>query len=344
MAVSIKDVAKHAGVSAMTVSRVVNGKKKVGKATREKVARTIRALNYRPNKIAQSLVLKRSEVLSLVIPDTANPFFAEMARGVQDYARTRGYSVILCDTGGHADLEKELVEISLRRMSDGLILVAPRMSDESISEISKFVPLVVVDRAIPGKRVLQVYIDNKDGARQATNHLIDLGHQRIGFVEGPANVLNSLRRKEGFLAALKERGTRMQSSLMKAGDFHVDSGYEAMKKFLQNRHLPTAIFASNDLMAFGLIVRAREGNVRVPDDLSIVGFDDIYFSSFSNPPLTTVRVPKFEMGVHAVKLLLSRLSENQPIPDRENLRDTLVIRESTARAPLQNHGLTGTRG
>ena len=325
----------------MTVSRVVNGKKKVGRATREKVALTIKALNYRPNKIAQSLVLKRTEILSLIVPDTGNPFFSEMARGVQDYARTRGYGVILCDTGGHADRERDFVEVSLRRMSDGLILVAPRISDEAISEIGKLVPLVVVDRAIPGKGALQVYVDNKDGACQATNHLLSLGHQRIGFVEGPKDVLNSLRRKDGFLAALKGRGTRMDGGLMKAGDFHFDSGYEAMNKFLRNKGLPTAIFASNDLMAFGLIVRARERGIRVPEDLSIVGFDDVYFSSFSSPPLTTVRVPKFEMGVHAVRLLLSRLGENQQAPDPESLRDSLVIRESTARARLQKHGRAG---
>jgi len=188
--------------------------------------------------------------------------------------------------------------------------------------------LVIVDRSLPNDDILQVYVDNLEGAMEAVEHLIKLGHKRIGFISGPRDVLNSLRREEGYCEALKKHHIPVDQNLIITGDFHYQSGYESFDSFMKIEPMPTAIFASNDLMAFGLIQRARERGFHIPNDFSMVGFDDILLSTLINPPLTTIRHPMLEMGTKAVVLLLDQFDKKEEKLVANGLKNTLVVRKS----------------
>jgi LacI family repressor for deo operon, udp, cdd, tsx, nupC, and nupG len=329
MGVTIKEVAKEAGVSLMTVSRVVNNKGNIAKSTRENVLQAIKKLNYKPNRLARSLVVQKSDFISVIVPDITNPFFAELVKGAENLTRKRGCNIILGDTEGEREHEKEYIEAAIGRMADGIILVAPRIDDALIYEVNELIPLVIVDRYVPNEDILQIYIDNLEGAFLAVEHLIELGHRRIGFLSGPKDVLNSLRREEGYRKALERHDIPYDPALTLKGDFYFQSGYTAFDSFYQLNPPPTAIFASNDLMAFGLIQRANEQGVRIPDNLSIIGFDDIALSALINPPLTTIRHPMVEMGIRAVKLLFDQLGQREEKQIESTLQNTLIIRQST---------------
>lgn len=326
---TIRDVAKKANVSLMTVSRVVNKKGNTSKATTIKVLKAIKELNYRPNITARSLAAKKSNFITIIVPDISNPFFSEMVKGAEDFARENGYNIFLGDTEGKVKLEKEYIDAAINRMTDGIILVAPRLEDNLICKINDNTPLVIVDRFINRNDILQVYIDNLKGVMSAVEYLINLNHEHIAFLSGPKDVLDSLQREKGYIMALKKHNIPINPKLMLTGDFKFESGRYAFEKFFSNYPKPTAIFASNDIMAFGLIQRAHEMNVKVPEDVSIVGFDDISLSSLVNPPLTTVRHPMLEMGIKAVELLINKLDDRLDVKINFNLENTLIVRKST---------------
>lgn len=329
MRVTIRDVAKKANVSLMTVSRVFNKKGNISRATEAKVLKAIKELDYRPSITARSLAGKKSDFIAIIVPDISNPFFSEMVKGAEDFARESGYNIFLGDTEGEVKLEKEYIDAAINRMADGIILVAPRLEDSLICKINDSTPLVLVDRSINKNDVLQVYIDNLKGAMSAVEYLISLNHKHIAFLSGPRDVLDSLRREKGYIMALKKHNIPINPKLMLTGDFKFECGRYAFEKFYSNYPKPTAIFASNDIMAFGLIRRAREMNLKVPKDVSIVGFDDISLSSLVNPPLTTVRHPILKMGIKAVELLINKLGNQLDNKTNFNLENTLIIREST---------------
>ena len=326
---TIRDVAKKSNVSLMTVSRVVNKKGNISKATAAKVSKAIRELNYRPNITARSLAAKKSDFIAIIVPDISNPFFSEMIKGAEDFARENGYNIFLGDTEGRVELEKEYIDAAINRMADGIILVAPRLENSLICEINDNIPLVIVDRSINKNNIPQVYIDNLKGAISAVEHLINLNHKHIAFLSGPKDVQDSLQREKGYIMALKKHNIPVNPKLMLTGDFSFEGGRDAFEKFFSNYHKPTAIFASNDIMAFGLIQRAHEMNVKVPKDVSIVGFDDISLSSLISPPLTTVRHPMLKMGIKAVELLINKLNNKLDTKISFNLENTLIVRKST---------------
>ena len=326
---TIRDVAKKSNVSLMTVSRVVNKKGNISKATAAKVLKAIRELNYRPNITARSLAAKKSDFIAIIVPDISNPFFSEMMKGAEDFARENGYNIFLGDTEGKVELEKEYIDAAINRMADGIVLVAPRLENNLICEINDNIPLVIVDRSINKNDIPQVYIDNLKGATSAVEHLINLNHKRIAFLSGPRGVQDSLQRENGYVMALEKYNIPVNPKLMLTGDFSFKGGRDAFEKFFSNYPKPTAIFASNDIMAFGLIQRAHEMNVKVPKDVSIVGFDDISLSSLVNPPLTTVRHPMLKMGSKAVELLINKLNNKVDTKINFSLENTLIVRKST---------------
>ena len=328
----MRDVADRAGVSVTTVSHVINDTRPVSDDLRQRVVSAMAHLGYQPNALARSLRRKQSHTLGIILPDSANPFFAEVARGIEDAAFAQDYSVILCNSDG--DLSKELLYINVlaEKQVDGILLVAvsSAAAEQTLSLQTNRLLLMVVDREIPGAAVDAVLVDNAYGGRLAAGHLVGLGHRRIGCIAGPSDLTPSAERVVGYRQTLQEAGLPPDESLIIKGDFQYESGYRAAHRFLTQPNRPTAIFACNDLMAVGAVSAALELGLNVPADLSVVGFDDVRLASFTNPPLTTIAQPKYEMGVMAATMLLERL-DNRSLPPRRQLLETrLIARQSTA--------------
>lgn len=328
---TMRDVAERAGVSVTTVSHVVNETRPVSDELRERVLAAMDELGYQPNRLARSLRRRETHTIGMIVPDSANPFFAEVARGIEDTSFEQGYNVILCNSDG--DLAKELLytNVLAEKQVDGILFVAAGESSEHIRALQvRRMPLVVVDRDIPGVTVDSVLTDNGYGGWLATRHLIDLGHRRIGCITGPSDVTPSAERVTGYWRALSQSGISVDGGLVVRGDFQYAGGYQAVHQLLSMDDPPTAIFACNDLMAIGAISAALKLGRKVPTNLSVVGFDDVRLASFANPPLTTIAQPKYEMGVMAATMLLERMHDRDMPPRRQMLATSLLIRQSTA--------------
>ncbi len=331
MNITLKDVAETAGVSIMTVSRVINQKDDIAKKTKEKVIKAINKLNYRPNKLARYLAIRKSDFITMIVPDISNPFFSEMIKSAENVARKNGYNIILGDAQGDAEIEKEYIHKAIEIRSDGILLASPRLEEKVINEINNIIPIVIIDRHISNDKVLQVYIDNFEGAFTAVEHLINLGHRRIGFLNGPKEVQDCLRREAGYRASLEKYKIPYDPELIIISDFEFKSGYNAFDTFMNMNPRPTAIFTANDIMAFGLIQRAHEKSIKIPENLSVVGFDDISMSEYINPPLTTVRHPRRGMGYEAVTLLIKKMVNENEILNSNKLKNVLILRKSTTK-------------
>lgn len=327
---TIREVAEHANVSITTVSHVINKTRFVSDELRERVISAMIDLDYQPNMLARSLRRGKTHTIGMIIPNGVNPFFAEVARGIEDTGFGQKYSVIICNSDG--DLDKELLytNVLTEKQVDGIIFVAAGVSTEHINVLQeRKVPVVIVDRQIPDVSVDSVLSDNACGGWLATSHLIKLGHRRIGCIMGPSDLTPSAERVNGYRKALKNIGVVIDETLILKGNFDYQSGYQMARKLLQLRDTPSAIFACNDLMAVGVICAASEIGLEVPRDVSVVGFDDVSLASFTHPPLTTIAQPKYEMGVLATEMLIQRILSSE-IPLRNELLDTkLVIRKST---------------
>lgn len=334
MGVTLKDVAREAGVSTMTVSRVINNKEHISEETRERVLAVCERLGYRPNQFARSLVTRRTGFFGMIVPDIGNPFFGDLVRAAEGVARARGFSMLLGDTAGDIEVEKEYIKAFRNRLCDAVVLVAPRVPDGVVREVNNDVPLVLVDRPIDDPDIITVAIDNSSGARDATEHLIGLGHRRIGFIKGPENVPNTHLRYRGWHEALLAAGLRPEEDLVYQGEFERETGMRAFAAFQLLREPITAVFASNDLMAYGFVRAARSSGYTVPGDVSVVGFDDIFLSELMHPALTTVRYPIVEMGAAAIERLLDSIgstgTDTQEGAANRELKHELIIRESTA--------------
>ncbi|MCS6834393.1 MAG: LacI family transcriptional regulator [Anaerolineae bacterium] len=329
LAVTIRDVADLAQVSVTTVSHVINNTRYVEPNTRERVQMAIKSLNYRPNSLARSLRRRGTATIGLLVPDNSNPFFAEVARVIEDLGFERGYSVILCNSDSSEEREARYVDVLLSKQVDGLLVISAGSHPNFISSIlSSHVPLVVVDRETPELQADQVLLDNEVGGALAAHYLLDLGHQRIGIIIGPNEAAPSALRFRGFCRALQERGVAWDDSRCVMGDFHYSGGEQGARKLLDAHPDLTAIFATNDLMAMGAVNQARRRGRRVPEDLSIIGFDNISQSAAFYPPLSTVAQPIEALGRHSLNLLLARIGGDDRPPQRIVLQPSLVIRES----------------
>lgn len=327
---TIREVAESAGVSYATVSHVINNTRLVSQETRERVLAAMDALNYRPNALARSLRQGKTNTIGLVLPDSANPFFAEISRSIEDEAFKKGYSVFLCNT--ELDTERELfyVDVLSKKQVDGIIFVAAGDQADSLDFLlRRNMPVVMIDRNLPNVEVDAVLTDNQLGGLLATRHLIELGHTRIACIAGPSSITPSAERIIGYRKALEEAGLPYEEELVIRGDYHAQSGMEITHTLLKMNPRPTAIFALNDLMALGALRAAAEASCSVPADLAVVGYDDLDIAQFTNPPLTTIAQPKKEVGVQAVSMLVERISHKSRPPSRLVLPPELIVRRST---------------
>ncbi|MES0361786.1 MAG: LacI family DNA-binding transcriptional regulator [Anaerolineales bacterium] len=328
--VTMRDVAEHAGVSVTTVSHVVNNTRSVNPDTRSRVEEAMRVMGYQPNVVARSLRRGKTHTIGIILPDSANPYFAEVVRGIEDTSFSQGYSVILCNSDNDLDKERLYTNVLLEKQVDGIIFVAAGLSGENIHQLQgRGIPLVLVDRRVPEIEADYVLTDNQGGGRLATRHLIDHGHLVIACIAGPEGIKLSSDRIAGYRHALDEEGIPNQPELIIEGDFQFQSGYHAAQRLFEKRTAPTAIFACNDLMAIGVYRFAHEKGLRIPEQLSVVGFDDIRLAAYAHPPLTTIRQPKHTMGSAAAKLLLERMNQRDSAPRLEVLEPQLITREST---------------
>jgi LacI family transcriptional regulator len=327
---TIREVAESAGVSYATVSHVINNTRLVSQETRARVLAAMDALNYRPNALARSLRQGRTNTLGLVLPDSANPFFAEISRSIEDEAFKKGYSVFLCNT--ELDTERELfyVDVLSNKQVDGIIFVAAGDQADSLDFlVRRNMPVVMIDRDVPNVEVDAVLTDNKLGGYLATCHLLELGHRRIACIAGPSSITPSAERIIGYRKALEEAGISYDENLIIRGDYHAQSGMEITHSILKMDPRPTAIFCLNDLMALGALRAAAEAGCSVPQDLAVVGYDDLELAHFTNPPLTTIAQPKKEVGAQAISLLVDRISRKSRPPSRLVLPPELIVRRST---------------
>ncbi|RWM28434.1 substrate-binding domain-containing protein [Mesorhizobium sp.] len=327
---TIADVARYAGVSVATVSHVMNRTRHVEPETAERVRAAITALRYSPNSLARSLRRGETKTIGLLLPDNSNPFFASVARQIEDAGFVAGYTVILCNSDGSAEKEERYLSVLMAKQIDGLIFAGSSDHARVFSRLLPDVPAVLLDREIHSVNVDSVLVDHDHGGYLAGRYLVGLGHQKIGVIGGPRDSSSSPARLRGFTRALAEAGLDLPSSSVVDSDYHFAGGRLAMERLMEQAPDITAVFACNDLMAMGAITALRSRGLRVPDDMSLVGFDDIPYAVTTWPPLTTIAQPVEKIGTRAVSLLLERLSEPTAPSRREVLTPVLVERESCA--------------
>ncbi|MFB4370340.1 MULTISPECIES: LacI family DNA-binding transcriptional regulator [unclassified Pseudomonas] len=326
---TIKDVAARAGISYTTVSHVVNGTRPVSDQVRSKVEAAIAELGYVPSGVARSLRVRATGTLGLLLPNASNPYFAELARGIEDHAERNGYSVILCNSDDDIDKQLRYLRVLLERRIDGLI-VATVASDAAFAQAlaALRVPLVLVDRSLEGVSADQLRVDHEQGAYLATRHLLELGHRRIVCIGGPASTQVVQLRAGGYRRALDEAGIEAQAVVDCA--FTSPAGHAAAQVLLAGEQRPTAIFAGNDMIALGVLRAAAERGLQVPQQLSVVGFDDIEVSRYLHPALTTVGQRIGQLGEQAAERLLARIRKPGLTAEQRLIEPTLMLRESTA--------------
>lgn len=321
---TIMDVARESGVSYSTVSRVLNGFEFVKEDTRERVLEAAKKLGYIANLQARSLAGGRSNIIGLLVPGLNNDYLGEIISGIDEELAKANFNLMLYTTHRQQGKEAIYAHAIANGLTDGLILIVPLAGSYLDGLREQNFPYVLVDQYEPQSAVVDT--TNWQGAYDATRYLIELGHRRIGFVTGIMDLTSAVERLEGFKAALRDSNLPYQPELVIEGDFFYQGGYQAAKKLIPKR--PTAIFASNDLSAFGIMDAIREAGLEIPDDISIIGFDDIPQASMIHPKLTTIRQPLDQIGRVAVQLLLEQLQHPERAPRRVTLATRLVIRDS----------------
>ena len=328
----IQEVARRARVSTATVSRTINNPSLVDPQTAKRVWKAIEELRYYPNTQARSLVSGRSRIIGLIVSDITNPFFPELIKGFEDVAIHNGYEILISSTNYDSARMALCVRRMLERKVEGVAIMTSEMDKHLVDQLAhRNVPMVFLDVGPPGEGISNVVVDYAMGVNEAVSHLLSLGHRRIGFICGPLGLKSAQIRRTAFLRSLSEHGIDDADRLLEEADHTVDGGLAAMTRMLESKYAPTAVLASNDLTAIGMMRAVRRAGLAVPGDISIVGFDDIKLAEFTEPPLTTVRLSRQELAEHAFEALLSDLS-GQAQPRREYTVEThLVIRESTCR-------------
>ncbi len=327
--VTIADVAREAGVSAMTVSRAINGKEGLSPATRDRIHAIIARLGYRPSIIARSLATDRTGTIGLVVVDNSNPFFSGVARAVEHEAYTQGYSVFLCNTEEDTVREQAVLRSLEDKRVDGVIVCSPRSDENELQAALQGHPaVVVINRRLAQAPPGTLLINDPQAGRLCTEHLLSRGHRAVGFLAGPARSHSGQARAMGYRAALEAAGIAPRPAWTRPCQPVVESGHAAALDLLTQQPEITALFCFNDLTAVGALRAAAQLGRRVPDDLAIVGFDDIPLASLVTPPLTTCHVPLYELGQQAVQLLLSQMTGCAPDHAETVVEAQLIIRAS----------------
>jgi DNA-binding LacI/PurR family transcriptional regulator len=339
---TIRQIAEELGISFSTVSAVVNKRRYVSAAMRARVEKALQEANYQPNSAARSLRLRQSRRIGLIVPNLADPFFTNLMRGAEDYLCSVGYQMLVAESREDWKRQHDYLVSFSGMIADGIILVPCAATDlqiASIPEIVRGVPLVYVDRCPVQCQVPSVLVDNMKAAHDATQHLIDLGHQRIAIITGPLSLLNAVERLNGYKSALRLQGIPLDRSLVRDGDYSEDSGYWHGSEMLRLANRPTAVVACGLLMTLGVLTAIRERGIVCPSEISLIGFDDFAWSKLFSPALTMVRQPASELGATAAKVVLRRM--RAPGEDKVEtvvLPTQLMVRESTA--PPAQRGLT----
>ncbi|MEW6046096.1 MAG: LacI family DNA-binding transcriptional regulator [Bacillota bacterium] len=327
---TLADIAKRANVSVATVSRALNHSGYVRPEVRERVLQIARELHYVPNHLARGLLENRTDLVLLLVPDVTNPFFAAVARGVEDVLAAQGLQVVIGNTDDNHFKERTYLRRALGRGVDGVIAIVASSASADTGHFRQLnVPLVLVDRACEAVAADLVASNNEHGAYQATRHLLSLGHQHVATITGPLRLKTAADRLAGFERAVREYRLSPDQVTVVEGDFREEGGYRAARQLLERSPRPTAVFAANDVMALGALAAFEEAGVRVPEEIAVAGYDDIPYAVRVRPKLTTVAQPKYEMGAAAAELMVRRLSDPGRAVERVLLEPRVVVRESS---------------
>jgi LacI family transcriptional regulator len=327
--VTMADVAREAGVSLMTVSRVVNNKEGISENTRQRIQGIIDRLGYRPSDIARGLVTNRTGTLGLVVPDNANPFFSEVARGAEHVAYAAGYNVFLCNTEEDRGREQAVLQSLEEKRVDGIILCSSRLPEADLRAALAYHPAaVLINRKLDNPSVSSILAADQPGARTATHHLLKSGHRHIGYIAGPESSYSGVERGHGYRNALKDYDVPYNPAYVRHCFPKVEGGKIAAADLLTSHSELTALFCYNDLVAIGAIQACRELNRAIPEDIAIVGFDDIPLAMLVTPPLTTLHIPRYELGSQAMEILLDHIKDEHRTGSEIVMEPALVIRAS----------------
>lgn len=328
---TIRDVAEQAGVSIATVSRVLNKQTPVSPATRKKVEQAIKQLNYQPNYLGRNLRRSETRIILLVLQNISNSFYSKVIKGIEDLGHKYGYSVLICNTDSEPERERSFLDLLVNRLVDGVILMEPEVDSEELTEIGKDYPIVQCCEYKEGAVVPHISIDNIAAGHTAVNHLIKLGHKRIGMISAYNRLLSALQREEGYKRALAEAGIEFDPNLIKYGSYGFTGGLRACKEFLKMEEKPTAVFAVSDITAIGAIKAIKEEGLKIPEDIAVVGFDNTSIASMYDPQLTTISQPRYDLGKISMEILL-QLIEGKSLASKDlYLEHELIIRESTVK-------------
>jgi LacI family transcriptional regulator len=335
MGYTIKQIAEELGISATTVSLIINDRPcRVSDQTRDAVLNLVKKYNYLPNHSARALVTKKTQTVGLILPDISNPFFSELAKGLERKARKSDYSVIFCNSDDQGKKDYENASLLISKQVDGIV-IAPSLNDEDTTEIMKFkqliegnnLPIVLVDRTIPYCSYNSALINHRQGGYLATEHLLKLGHRKIGCITGPLNVDSGYNRYKGYEDALHMFHVNVDKSYVYTGNYQIESGMIGTQMLLPQG--VTAIFACNDLMAFGCLQKCREMGFTPGKDISIIGYDDIPICKIVDPPLTTVSQPLCEIGEISFQIILDLISAPQARIQNITLPPQIIVRNTT---------------
>ncbi|EJE8673316.1 substrate-binding domain-containing protein [Vibrio parahaemolyticus] len=328
---TMKDIAKLAGVSTSTVSHVINKTRFVSEEISERVNNAAKELNYyAPSALARSLKVNRTKTIGMLVTTSTNPFFGEVVKGVERSCYHKGYSLILCNTEGDNERMRQSINTLLQKRVDGLILMCSSLEGERIDVFERYpdIPVVVMDWGPMLFTSDKIQDNSLRGGYLAAKYFIDCGHTEIGCITGPLIKHQAQMRYEGYKRAMNEAGLEFNANWIIESDFECEGGYQAFKKMAERGTLPSSIFVSNDMMAMGVINAANELSIKVPDDLSIIGYDDIHIAKFMSPSLTTIHQPKYRLGQAAVETLVRRLDDKSNEAQVVQLEPTLVVRNS----------------
>ena len=327
---TIRDIAKMAKVSHMTVSRALHNDPRVREETKKRILELVNKLNYRPDARARTFVTKKSNLIGLVVSDISNPFYAELARGIEDKAHEKGYNVIFCSTDNKPGRMETYVNLMMDAAVDGFIFASVRLHEPVVERlIAERFPLVLVNRKLKGEAYNYVVLNNVQGAYEITEHLVNLDYKKIAIITGTLNLSTGLDRLKGYQQALKDHGIKFNENHVIQGPFARETGYDGAKRLLTMQDKPEAIFGGNDYIAMGVIDAVEELGVHIPGDIALVGFDDTEFASNQRIRLTTVSQRKYEMGNLGVQILIDYIERKETdYTHKVILEPRLILRES----------------